>query len=106
MTTSSRWAFRAAAAIPCVVLLAFCGFAIHEWWLIHSHQIVITPVPRPGQNSVPEMPAARLLPFIVGSALLAATFAYAVVRSSKAALVGGYVAIALLILVPYVWRLL
>jgi hypothetical protein len=106
VTEARRWAFRAAAAIPCLALLAFCGFAIHEWWLIHSHQIVITPIPRPGESSVPEMPAARLLPFIAGSALLAATFAYALARSSRAALIGGYAIIGLLIVVPYVWRML
>jgi len=101
-----RWAFLGAAALPCALLLAFCGYTIHEWWLISTHQIAVVPAPARGATSVVEVPAARLVPVILGSALLAATFAYALLRGSRWTLLGGYLALGLLILAPLVRRVL
>lgn len=101
-----RWAFVAAALIPCTLLLVLCGIGLHEWWLISTNQIVVTPRPTPGAGSVPQVPAQRLLPLIVGSGLLAAWFGYAGWRGSKAALASGYLALALLALAPLIRRLL
>jgi len=102
----TRWAFLAAAAIPCVALLVFCGIGIHEWWLISTKQIVVIPTPMPGATSAPEVPAARLVPLILGSGLLAAMFAYALLRGSRGALICGYLTVCLVIGVTYVRRML
>lgn len=106
MSRFSRWAFLAAAAVPCVVLLAFCGIGIHEWWLISTHQIAVIPAPKPGAAMAAEVPAARLVPLILGSGTLAALFAYAFLRGSRGALITAYLAVFLLIGVIYVRRML
>lgn len=98
--------FSTAAAIPCCALLLFCGFAIHEWWLISTHQIVVTPALARGASSAPEVPASRLLPLIIGSGLLAAAFAYSLLRGSMRVLIGAWLAVALVVVVPYFVRLL
>lgn len=90
-----NWLFVAAAAIPCAVLLVFFGTAFREWWLITSKQIVVIPAISPGQTSAPEVPATRLVPFIVVSGMLVATFAYALLRRSTKALLGGYLVVVL-----------
>jgi len=79
------------------VLLLFCVVGLHEWWLIATKQIAVIPAPAAGSDSAPEVPAASLLPWIVGSGVLAATFAYAGVRGSVRALVGGYAALRLVL---------
>ena len=101
----SSWAFLAAAAIPCAVLLVFCGVGIHEWWLISTNQIAVIPTPTRGTTSAPEVPAASLLPLILGSGGLAAMFAYALFRGSRGALVGAYLAVGLVIGVTLVRRM-
>jgi len=101
-----RWAFLAAAVIPCMALLLFCGVGIREWWLITSHQIAVVPAPTSGATSAPEVPAASLLPLIFGSGILAAMFAYAFVRESRGTLITAYLAVGLLIGVTYVRRML
>lgn len=101
-----RWAFLAAAGIPCAALLFFCAVTTYEWWLISSHQIVVTPPPMQGTSSVPEVPASTLLPLIFGSAALAALFAFAGLRTSGRALAAGYLALGLLVVVPLVRRML
>jgi hypothetical protein len=101
----SHWIFLGAAGVPCVVLLVFFGTAVYEWWLISSGQIAVIPRPMRGQSSVPEMPAASLLPLILGSAMLAALFAFAWLRRSKAALATGYLIALLLIAAPLVRRM-
>lgn len=106
MSRFSHWAFLAAAAIPCVALLLFCGFGIREWWLISTHQIAVIPTPVPGAMSAPEVPAARLVPLILGSGMLAALFAYAFFRGSKRALITAYLAVVLVLGVTYVRRIL
>ena len=100
------WAFLAAAAIPCVALLLFCGLGLHEWWLISTKQIVVIPTPTPNVTSAPEVPAARLLPLIIGSGILAAMFAYALLRGSRGALITAYLTVGLLLGVAYVRRML
>ena len=98
MTDSARrWAFIAAAAIPCIAALLFLGIGIHEWWLISSGQIAVIPAPRPGQaaESV-EVSAGSLLPLLLASAALAATFGYALLRRSTRVLVAGYAVVALI----------
>jgi hypothetical protein len=97
-----NWPLRLAAALPCVVLLGFCGIGIHEWWLIVSHQAVVIPVPVPGQKWAEELPATSLLPFILGGAALAAVFAYAAIRLSKRALIWGYVALLIVASLPLI----
>lgn len=103
---AKRWAFLAAAVVPCAVLLLFCAVTVHEWWLISTNQIVVTPRPSPGVSSVPEVPAERLLPIIVGSGLLAAGFAFAAWRRSRAGLVSAYLALVLVALLPLLRRML
>lgn len=105
MRVKSHWVFLGVAGIPCAVMLIFCGVALHEWWLISSGQIAVIPSPVRGQPSVPEVPAASLLPLIVGSAVLAILFAYAALRRSKTALATGYLALLLLAALPYVMRM-
>ena len=92
-----HWLFIAAAALPCAVLALFCAYTIHEWWLISSHQIAVIPAPRPGDTSLPEVPASRLLPFVFGSGVLAALFAFALLRNSMRALVAGYAGLLLVV---------
>lgn len=89
--------FIAAAALPCVVMVLFCVLTIHEWWLIASEQVAVIPSLKPGQSSAEQVPASRLLPFAFVSGALAAVFAWAIVRNSRRALVGGYVAILLIV---------
>jgi len=102
-----RWLFLVAAGIPCVVLLVFCGVAINEWWLISSNQIAVIPRPtRGGATSVPNVPASALLPMIVGSGLLAATFGYALARRSSKALIGAYLILGLIFGSAYVRHML
>lgn len=101
-----RWLFVVAAAIPCLALLAFCVIGIHEWWLIGTRQIIVVPTPAPGATSAPEVPAARLVPLILGSGALAAVFAFAWLRGSRRALLGGYLAVGLVIGATLVRRLL
>lgn len=103
---AKRWGFLAAAAIPCAALLVFCGTGIHEWWLISSHQIAVIPMPRRGDISVPELPAARLVPLIVSGIILAGMFAYALVRGSRRVLVAAYLVLCLVAVVPYAMRML
>lgn len=100
-----HWFFIAAAAIPCAALLIFCGVGIHEWWLIKTAQIVVIPTPTPGASSAPEVPATRLVPLIFGSGMLAALYAYALLRRSRAALLCAYLAIGLLIAWHYLQRI-
>ena len=98
MTDSARsWAFIAAAAIPCVAALLFFAVGAHEWWLISTNQIAVIPAPRPGQaaESV-EVSASSLLPLVLGSGALAATFGYALLRRSRGALIAGYTIVALI----------
>lgn len=102
----SRWIFLVAAAVPCAALLVFCGVGIHEWWLISTNQIAVIPTPRPGATSLPEVPAARLVPMILGSGILAATFAYALLRGSRGALLSAYLAVGLVMAVSYVRHVL
>lgn len=101
-----NWAFRAAAAIPCVVLLAYCLVGLHEWWLISTKQIVVIPPVARGTTSAPEVPASRLVPLILGSGILSATFAYALWRGSRRALGAAYLAVALLVAAILVRRML
>lgn len=101
-----RWLFIAAAAVPCAALLVFCGTGIHEWWLISTHQIAVIPTPVRGATSAPEVPATRLLPLILGSATLAALFAYAGLRGSARVLICAYLAVGLVIAVPRVLHML
>lgn len=105
MRVTKKWAFLAAAVIPCGVLLLLCGVAIHEWWLISTHQIVVIPTPRPGSTSELEVPAARLLPLILGSGAVASMFAYASLRSSKGALISAYLVVFLVLGVAFVRHL-
>ena len=100
------WLFLAAAAIPCVVLLLFCGVAAHEWWLIATKQIAVIPTPRPGDTFAQEVSASSVVPFILGSGFLAATFAYAALRGSSKALVAGYAAVGLIAGLAYAARAL
>jgi len=88
-----RWLFVLAAGLPCLALLVFCVIGAQEWWLISTKQIAVIPMPRPGQASAPEVPAARLVPWVLGSAALAITFAYALARRSTRALALGYAAL-------------
>lgn len=101
-----NWAFLAAAAIPCAALLVFCGVGIHEWWLISTRQIVVIPPPMPGATSAPEVPAARLVPLILGSGALAAMFAYALLRGSRRVLISAYLAVCLVIGAIQIGRML
>ena len=105
MRVKNSWLFIAAAAIPCVLLLIFCGVGIREWWLIHTQQIVVIPTPRRGDTTAPGLPASALVPLILGSGALAAMFAYAWLRGSRRALYGAYLVLCLVIAAPYVWRL-
>jgi hypothetical protein len=106
MRVKNGWIFSAAAGIPCAVLLLLCGVALREWWLISSGQIAVIPAPMPGQHSAVEVPAASLLPLILGSGILAASFAYALLRGSRSVLMCAYLAVFLLIAMPFVRRLL
>ena len=99
-----RWLLLAAAAIPCVVLLLFCGIAVHEWWLIATNQIAVIPTPRPGASFAQEVSAASVVPFILGSGFLAALFAYAGLRGSRKALIAGYVTVGLIAGLAYAAR--
>jgi len=96
-SSPNRWAFFAAAGIPCVALLVFCGVGIHEYWLISTQQIVVLPALTPGTTSAPGVPAARLVPLILGSGVLAGLFAYAFLRGSRRALAGAYLAVVVVI---------
>lgn len=98
--------FVTAAAIPCAALLIFCGVGIHEWWLISTQQIIVVPTPTPGTTSAPEVPAARLVPLILGSGALAALFGYAWLRGSRRALLGAYLAVGFVIGAALVRRML
>jgi hypothetical protein len=100
------WIFLAAAAIPCVLLLAFCSFWVHEWWLISTHQIVMIPTPKRGQTWASEMPASDLVPVILGSGALAALFGYALFRGSKRVLGCAYLILGLIMVAPLVKRML
>lgn len=106
MRPERNWIFSVAAAIPCAVLLLFCAVAVHEWWLISSGQIAVIPTPAPGASSAPNVPASNLLPLIFGSGILAALFAYALLRRSWRVLIGAYLAVSMLIAGPFVWRML
>lgn len=107
MTAPARtWLFIAAAAIPCALLLLFAATGLHEWWLISSKQIVVAPMPRPGESSLPEVPASRLLPLIAGSAALAGLFGWALLRGSRRALAGGYAILLVLVAVAVARRVL
>lgn len=99
-----RWLFLAAAAIPCAALLLFCVVGVHEWWLISTRQIAVIPAPMPGATSAPEVPAARLVPLIVASGALGAMFAYALLKGSRRALLGAWLAVGLVMAVAYFWR--
>lgn len=101
-----RWLFLAAAAVPCIVLLLFCGVAAHEWWLIATKQIAVIPAPRPGDTFAQEVPSANLVPFILGSGFLAALFAYAALRGSRKALIAGYAVVGLIAGLAYAARAL
>lgn len=101
-----HWAFVAAAAIPCAALLLLCVVGLHEWWLISTKQIVVIPTPGPGATSAPEVPAARLVPLIVASGALGAMFAFALLKGSRRALIGAYLAVGLVMVVTYFWRAL
>jgi hypothetical protein len=96
-----RWARRVAAGIPCLALLIFCAVGLQEWWLISTQQIAVVPMPRPGQTSLPEVPATRLVPLILGSGMLAAAFACAIVRDSARILIGAYAALLLVVAFAY-----
>jgi hypothetical protein len=98
------WLLLAAAAIPCVLLLAFCGIAIHEWWLIATRQIAVIPTPRPGDAFAQEVSAASVVPFILGSGALAAMFAFAALRGSRKALITAYAAVGLIAGLAYAAR--
>ena len=100
-----NWLFIAAAAIPCLVLLAFCVTGIHEWWLIGTKQIAVIPRPHPGDTSAPEVPASSLVPLILGSGALAATFGYALLRRSRKVLIAGYAIVALIAALAYAARI-
>ena len=100
------WLFVAAAAIPCALLLVFAATGLHEWWLISSKQIVVAPMPRPGESSLPEVPASSLLPLIVGSAALAGLFGWALLRGSRRALAGGHAILLLLVAFAFARRML
>jgi len=102
----NKWLFVAAAAIPCIAALLFCGVGIHEWWLISTKQIAVIPRPHPGDTSMPEVPASSLLPLILGSGALAATFGYALLRGSRKVLAAGYVAVGLIAALGYATRAL
>jgi hypothetical protein len=102
----NRWIFLAAAAIPCVLLLVFCGVGIREWWLISSQQIVVIPGAMRGGTTPPGLPASALVPLILGSGALAAMFAYALLRGSRRALYCAYLVLCLVIAAPYIWRML
>lgn len=92
-----RGLFVLAAALPCLVLLAFCAIATQEWWLIRTQQITVIPRPQPGQTSAIAVPAQHLVPWIVGSGALALTFAYALLRRSTRALLAGWLALLLVV---------
>jgi hypothetical protein len=98
------WLFIAAAAIPCFLLLAFCGVAVHEWWLIATGQIAVIPTPRPGDAFAQEVSASSVVPFIIGSGALAVTFAYAALCGSRKALIAGYAAVGLIAGLAYAAR--
>ena len=104
MTNKRSWLFIAAAAIPCLVLLLFCATGIQEWWLIGTKQIAVIPTPHPGDTSAPEVPASSLVPLILGSGALAATFGYALVRGSRRVLTAGYVIVAVIAGLAYAAR--
>jgi hypothetical protein len=92
-----RWLFLLAAALPCLVLLAFCAISVQEWWLIRTQQIAVIPRPQPGQTEAIAVPAAHLVPWMLGSGALAVTFAYALLRRSTRALVAGYLVLLLVV---------
>lgn len=92
-----RWLFVVAAALPCLVLLAFCVVGAQEWWLIRTQQITVVPRPQPGQTSAIAVPAGHLVPWILASGTLAITFAYAMLRRSARALLVGYLALLLIV---------
>lgn len=105
MTDAQRsWLFLAAAAVPCVAALLFCAVGIQEWWLIRTGQIAVIPAPRPGVASAVEVSASSLLPLILGSGALAATFGYALLRRSRRVLVAGYAIVALIAGLAYAAR--
>ena len=89
------WLFSLAAALPCLALLLLAGVGLHEWWLIATNQIAVVPMPKAGDAVAVEVPASRVLALALGSGALAATFGYALLRGSRKALVGGYVAVLL-----------
>jgi hypothetical protein len=94
---SHGWWFSLAAALPCLVLLAFAGIGLHEWWLIVTNQIAVVPMPKAGDAVAVEVPASRVLPLVLGSGALAAAFGYALLRGSRKVLGGAYAALALVI---------
>lgn len=100
------WPFIALSALPCAAMLAFCGIGAHEWWLISTHQIAVIPTPAPGASSAPEVPAARLVPLILGSGVLAAAFAYAGWSGSRRALLTAWAMLAAVFLAAVVRRTL
>lgn len=105
-TRQRGWPFIVAAAIPCALLLLFAAIGLHEWWLISSGQIVVAPMPQPGEASIPEVPASSLLPLILGSAALAGLFGWALLRGSRRALAGGYAFLLLIVAFGFARRLL
>lgn len=106
MRVKNSWIFLAAAAIPCVLLLVFCSVAIREWWLISTQQIVVIPAPTRAGPAAPGLPASALVPLILGSGTLAAMFGYALLRGSRRVLYCAYVALCLVVAVPFFWRML
>lgn len=90
-----RWTFIAAAAIPCGVLLLFCAAGAREWWLITTGQILVIPAAMAGSSSPHEVPAAQLVPWILGSGALAAAFVHALWRNSRRRLLAAYLATGL-----------
>lgn len=97
---AGRIAFVVAAGLPALALLAFAAIGVHEWWLIHTHQITVIPRPVPGQSSVPNMPASNALILAAASAAFAGLFAYAWLRRSRLALAGGWLLLVMLAVAP------
>ena len=100
------WAFTLAAALPCLALLVFAGIGLHEWWLIVTNQIAVVPMPKAGDAVAVEVPAARVLPLVLGSGALAGVFAWAWWRGSGRALASGYAILLLIVGLALARRLL
>jgi hypothetical protein len=100
------WLFVVAAGVPAALLLLFCAVGIHEWWLIRTHQIIVTPPLTPGMTTAHTVPASALLPTILGSGALAGLFGYAFVRGSRTILLCAYLAVCLVVAAAVVRRVL